>query len=453
MLAFALKRLVVLLPTLMVLSGLAFGLSQCTPGDPVLVMMPKDLNVSGEGNPQTYARNYAHAAQKLHRDKPLFYFSLTNAARPDTLHRMVERDLRKAQLSLLHENGNWPLLQEFRQHVQARAWQTGNDESIVAARRILLASRAEQVEQWLTAFAVDDKIVESWRAFTAQPQKHRLLLPALHWHGTDNQYQHWINGMLSGDFGTSIVDRQPVMDKIKPALKWTVLVNGIALVLAYLISLPLGLYMAYYVDSRFDRYTTLLLFVLFSLPSFWVATMLSNFITTPTYGMDWFPTLGVGSVDASTNWLAYLKIRGSHLFLPVFCLTYPALAYLTRQMRNAARQELDQAYVKTARLKGLNVHQILWRHVFRNALFPIITLLAGLLPSLLAGSILIELIFYLPGMGSLLIDAVRSNDWPIVMAILMMNGVLTILGILVADLLYALADPRVRLGSSQPAAV
>jgi peptide/nickel transport system permease protein len=414
--------------------------------------MPDELNVSGEGDPQSYDRNYTQTARNLGRDKPLFYFAITNAAVPDTLHRIVRRDLRQAQLGLLNENGNWPLLQEFIRRVQARAWQTGEDPKITSARLLLLADNSDKIERRLDVFPVTDPIRTSWDSFKVSPQQHRLLLPAFHWHGTDNQYHHWLGGILQGDFGTSILDRRPVLEKLKPALKWTALVNGIALLLAYLISLPLGLYMAYYVDSRFDRYATLLLFILFSLPSFWVATMLSNFITTPTYGMDWFPTLGVGKISDDTGWMAYLGIRIHHLFLPIFCLTYPALAYLTRQMRNAARLELGKAYVKTARLKGLNVHQILWRHVFRNALFPIITLLAGLLPSLLAGSILIELIFYLPGMGSLLIDAVRSDDWPIVMAILLLNGLLTILGILLADLLYRLADPRLRLGSSQPIA-
>ncbi|NJO86638.1 MAG: ABC transporter permease [Lewinella sp.] len=134
------------------------------------------------------------------------------------------------------------------------------------------------------------------------------------------------------------------------------------------------------------------------------------------------------------------------MVLPVFCLVAPALAFLSRQMRVAAVEELKQAYVLTARLKGLGVHQILWGHVLRNALFPVITLLAGLLPALLAGSVLIELIFNLPGMGGLLVEAVLASDWPVVLAVLLLNGLLTVLGLLVADLLYAVADPRLRAG-------
>ncbi len=112
-------------------------------------------------------------------------------------------------------------------------------------------------------------------------------------------------------------------------------------------------------------------------------------------------------------------------------------------MREAAINEIDKAYIKTARMKGLGVHRIIWGHVFRNASFPIITLLASLLPALLAGSVLIEIIFNLPGMGRLLVEAARNSDWPVVMAITLLNGVLTVLGILLADLGYRLADPRV----------
>ncbi|MEL6143598.1 MAG: ABC transporter permease, partial [Bacteroidota bacterium] len=181
-----------------------------------------------------------------------------------------------------------------------------------------------------------------------------------------------------------------------------------------------------------------------SIPAFWLATLLNNFFTTPAFNMDWFPTMGVGEVSENASWWEVLKTRVYYLCLPILSLVLPSLAYLSRQMRTAVLAELDKAYVKTARLKGMSVHRLLWGHVFRNALFPIITLLAGLFPAMIAGSVLVERIFNLPGMGRMLIEAALAQDWPVMLTILLFNGLLTALGILLADISYALADPRLR---------
>ncbi|MEM8585770.1 MAG: ABC transporter permease, partial [Bacteroidota bacterium] len=181
-----------------------------------------------------------------------------------------------------------------------------------------------------------------------------------------------------------------------------------------------------------------------SLPAFWIATLVSSFFTTPYYGMDWFPSMGVGRIPDGSNWLSILWIRVQHLFLPVLMLAYPSWAYLSRQMRASTIAELSKPYIRTAKLKGLSENKILRTQVLRNAIFPIITLLAGLLPTLLAGSVLIELIFNLPGMGRLLVNSTIDKDWPVVTAILIISGIATILGLLMADVLYRWADPRLR---------
>jgi len=210
--------------------------------------------------------------------------------------------------------------------------------------------------------------------------------------------------------------------------------------------------MAGYRGGRFDQITTVGLFLLFGIPSFWVATLLTNFFTTPAFGMDFFPSMGFGEIPEGASVWTTIRIRAAHLFLPVLCLAYPSWAYVSRHLRRSAVHEMDQAYVKTARLKGLSRSAILWRHVLRNASFPIITLLANILPALLAGSVLIERIFNLPGMGQLLYDAALTRDWPVVIIVVLLNGLLTAAGLLLADLAYALADPRVRLNATKPSA-
>ncbi|MEM9848821.1 MAG: ABC transporter permease, partial [Bacteroidota bacterium] len=170
------------------------------------------------------------------------------------------------------------------------------------------------------------------------------------------------------------------------------------------------------------------------------------FFTTPQYGMDIFPSIGLGSSSMEDDpfWTVFFE-RAGHLILPIFCVTYAALAFITRQMRAAMITVLSQDYIRTARAKGLNERKVIWKHAFRNALFPLITLLGSLFPSLIAGSVILEIIFNISGMGSLIFDAIFAQDWPVVYSVLMIGTMLTMLGILLADLLYAWVDPRIRL--------
>lgn len=155
------------------------------------------------------------------------------------------------------------------------------------------------------------------------------------------------------------------------------------------------------------------------------------------------PARGMGSLPSTAPFWDRFVESLSHLILPVFCLTYGSLAFISRQMRGGMLDVLQQDYIRTARAKGLGQRAVVWRHAFRNALFPIITLFASIFPAALAGSVVIESIFNIPGMGKLTISAINQQDWPLVYTILMFSALLTMIGILVADALYALLDPRV----------
>lgn len=443
MLAFAFRRLLWLAPTLLALSVLAFGLQECSPGDPVASLLPDALLQVNE-QPAAYDVLYRTTARELGRDLPPFYFTLSNRAQPDTLYRLIRKDQRAVQLELLATFGHWEAVQAYYQCLRRSAYSQQDSNSRIA-QELLLKSKPASIERSLQTLPRQHPIQQQWdRLQSSQETAYLMLLPRLRWHGKQNRYHYWLMNALKGDFGKSYLDRRSVKSKIWPALRWTALLNGLALLFAYLLAIPIGLYAAYYAGSRFDRWATWFLFLLFSLPGFWAATLLSNFLTTPVYGLDIFPTMGLGSWSENASLWENIRQRSWHLFLPLVCLTYPALAFLSRQMRSAAREELGKAYVLTAHLKGISVHRLLWGHVLRNALFPIITLLGGLLPALLAGGVLIENIFNLPGMGWLLLEAVLAKDWPVVTAVLLLNGLLTVLGLLLADVLYRLADPRLK---------
>lgn len=452
MLRYALRRLTYLPLSLFLLSLVCFGLQQITPGDPVTYLLPETSVRSSETDPRVYERTYRRAAASMGYDLPLFYFSVNNAALPDTLHRILRPQERAGLRALTLRYGNWPLVQQYFRTLRQGARGPDIPGDVQASiRRLLLQDDPERIQRQVATLAsagVANDVVRAHRELVEGAIRSHLLLPAFRWHGAANQYHRWASRMLRGDFGISYLSRRPVSAQIGRAFRRTALLNGITLLVVYLIALPLGLYAAGYRGGRFDRWSTVILFILFGLPSFWIATLLANFFTTPAYGMDWFPSMGFGDVteDASI-WTAVIT-KAKYLFLPVLCLAYPSWAYVSRHLRRSALGELQKAYVTTARLKGLSWGTILWGHVFRNASFPIITLLGGIFPALLAGSVLIEKIFNIPGMGLLLFDSAVNRDWPIVIALVLLNGILTALGLLVADLGYALADPRVQLGAA-----
>lgn len=469
MLRYVTKRLFLFLPTLLVISFFAFGLSQCTPGDPIQCYLPNNIDGRFSISPDQYERAYRRKAQELGWNKPIFYFNITSAAFPDTLHRVVIRDQRECLKKLTAQSGNWPATEKYYQQIgQLHRRIVAVPDSINSNALIRILPIPGQLYQeyepvvirslldTLQHYSAQDpylaahvkpaaaNLSERFQHWESQPQKHRLYLPAFHWYGTDNQYHHWLINFLSGDLGKSCRDGRPIFGKITDHLRWTLLINGLAILIAYVLSVPIGVYAAFHKGGRLDRFSTFMLFLLYSLPNFWVATLLVIFFTNPTYGMNWFPATGLGNISPSVPFWKKFWDVALHLVLPVFSLAYGTLAFISRQMRASVLEVINTDYIRTARAKGVPESDVIWKHSFRNALFPLITLFANVFPALLAGSIVIEKVFNIPGMGLLLIDSINSKDWQVVYAILMMAAVVTILGLLLADLLYAWIDPRVK---------
>ena len=259
------------------------------------------------------------------------------------------------------------------------------------------------------------------------------------------QYASWVSSLARFDFGDSLSgDRRPVLDKITERLPLTVGMNLTALTLTLLIAIPLGCFSAKRRGGWFDRATTLFVFIGFAMPGFWLALILMLH-----FSIEWriFPISGLTSLNYATlsAWGKTLDIA-SHLALPIFIYTFGALAGMSRFMRASMLEVLRQDYILTARAKGLPARVVIFRHALRNALLPVITLLGLSVPGLIGGSVIIESIFALPGLGQLFYQAVMSRDYPLIMGSLVLGAVLTLLGNLLADLGYGLADPRIRAG-------
>lgn len=262
-------------------------------------------------------------------------------------------------------------------------------------------------------------------------------------------FSQWLwNVVRRGDFGESVaVDPgRPVTELVAERLPVTLALNVCAILLTYLLAIPIGVMSAVHEDGWSDRVASFVLFALYSLPVMWVGLLLQAYLCEGGSGA-WalFPTRA--KVVDHDDWSVFRYV-GEVLrayALPVVCLSYSGIAGLSRYCRGSMLEVIDSDFVRTARAKGLSENRVIWEHGFRNALVTLITLFGGLLPGLIAGSVLVEYIFGIPGMGTLSIDSLSSRDYPLQMALFFFSGLLTLTGILAADLLYAVVDARIRL--------
>jgi peptide/nickel transport system permease protein len=262
------------------------------------------------------------------------------------------------------------------------------------------------------------------------------------------QYWLWLTRLSKLDFGNALTgDRRPVWDKIKERLPLTFGMNLAALALTLSLSIPIGVSAAARQNGFFDRASTVFVFFGFAMPGFWLALLLMLGL-----GIAWpvLPISGISSLDhAQMPWWRQVADTCAHLAMPMFIYVFGGLAGMSRYMRSAMLEVLRQDYILTARAKGLPERAVIYRHALRNALLPVITLLGLSVPGLIGGSVIIEQIFSLPGLGQLFYQAVMSRDYPLIMANLVLGAVLTLAGNMLADVGYAFADPRIRSGDER----
>ena len=262
------------------------------------------------------------------------------------------------------------------------------------------------------------------------------------------QYVDWLGKLVRFDFGQSLSgDHRPVWDKIRERLPLTFSMNIASLLLTLCIAIPIGLLSAYWQGGLFDRAATVLVFIGFAVPGFWLALLLMLL-----FGIHWavLPISGLTSMDfARLSFWGKTVDLARHLALPIFIYTFGSLAGLSRFMRSSMLEVLRQDYILTARAKGLPTRTVIGKHALRNALLPVITILGLSIPGLIGGSVIIESIFALPGLGQLFYQSVMARDYPLIMGNLVLGAVLTLAGNLLADVGYAVADPRIRLGRTR----
>ncbi len=259
------------------------------------------------------------------------------------------------------------------------------------------------------------------------------------------QYWSWLVRLARLDFGRSFApDGRPVLQKIAERLPVTLLLNIVELLIIVSLAVPIGMLSATRQYSLFDKVTTVFVFVGFATPDFWLALLLMILFGV---GLGWLPISGLRSL----NWeyLSFWRQQGdflSHLILPILVATFGGLAGFSRYMRQSMLEVVRQDYIQSARAKGLAEAVVIGKHALRNAMLPLVTILGLSLPGLIGGSVIVESIFAIPGMGQLMVQAVFERDYPVIMGNLVIVASLTLVANLLADLAYGVVDPRIRLG-------
>lgn len=466
---------------------MGFIISINAPGDPVERMVSAAQS-GGEIGTQSLSQiqDKIFWRKKLGLDLPVFYFSLTSFSRPDTLYKIYDRGEREALDRLIGQYGNWNEIQEYANSLNrfytalitfspdsTQVKQYDKNEISENLNQLKLGSL--ELKSSYNEMIIDAKIKKMRSIISAYPfltsfqplftnvnsayEKVRSTatvwknyIPRIAFYKTQNQYHRWLfgdkefsKGLIHLDFGTSYTTKQPISDVIFSKIGWSMFFAMLSVVLAYLVSIPVGVKAAANKGSRFDKTSSLILFMLYSMPSFWLATLLlMTFANTDV--LHWFPASGVkpptGYPDAA-GFFEKVKLSLPYIILPAICYTYSSFAFLSRTMRVSMIETIGQDYIRTARAKGLPENKVIWKHAFRNSLLPIITVFANIFPAAIGGSVIIESIFTIPGMGYETFLGIQNNNYPMIIAVFTITGFLTLVGYLISDILYAIVDPRI----------
>ena len=258
----------------------------------------------------------------------------------------------------------------------------------------------------------------------------------------DLSYLEWLKRIVTLDFGVSFIHSAPVVDVIKDNMPVSFLVAAVATVLEFMIAIPLGITAATHQYSIRDYVVTILVMIGISLPSFFFGNMLKDWLALK---LGWFPVSGLVDATASYQGVQLLIDYAYHMFIPILTIVILSIGARMRMTRTNMLEVLNSDYIRTARAKGLTEKAVINKHAFRNTLIPLVTSMAGLLPSLFSGAIITEQVFDLPGIGNIALDAMNRGDIPFIMGYNMFLALLSVLGVLLADLAYGIVDPRVKL--------
>ena len=432
MLQYTIQRILLAIPTLLGITLLSFLIMRLAPGDPVDLFLGG--GAGGEGISTDRQADMEKTRQDLRRqlglDQPLYNQYLI------WLSKLVLRveDLSEFERgALLADAVLGELADAAREDIAALEGEARKARFLDHFRRL----RPERVDDLVGSPFWQSRLFSAEGNYAYGGAGIEIL-----------QTDDW--RLVTLNLGRSFKDQERVIDHILDRLPITMEINLISLFFAYLIGVPLGILLSVKQNTAVDRLATTGTFMLWSMPSFWVGMLLILFFCNKEF-FYWFPASGIQSLNSSEDWSFWrlLTDHAHHMVLPILASSYSSFAGVSRYMRTSMLENLRLDYVRTAQAKGLRYQVVVLRHVLRNSLIPIVTLLAGLLPGMIAGSVFIETIFTIPGLGFLAFQSVIVRDYPMSMALFTIAGALSLAGILVADILLKAVDPRIEFSGVQ----
>lgn len=458
MTGYVLKRIVLVVPTLLMVMITAFFLSKLVPGDAASALLVlQGIQPDGPNAAKEYERNY----KNLKLDRPTFYFSVLPDFYPENIHQIASATKRKQVSDFLLQKFNYTDIMTY-MSVRDQCLQSASmfkNDTLIAVNVSILVFETEP-DKLKTAIhhliqnSPSDLSLEITKLKTSLDDmilnKSGLYYPKIYWHGLDNQFHMWVKNIVAGNFGISLKDGRLVWEKITSALKWTAILILLNVILSTLISIPAGLYAGYKENGWFDRISSFVWLLLYSTPVFWLASLFIIFCTSDRYStfLNIFPVPGTWYIPEGQSFFRTLGQFSGQLVLPVICLVANDIAQLSRITKNNAVEQKSKLYVTMAKSKGLNQWQILNKHILPNVLLPLITIIGGRIPAGLSGALIIEIVFNIPGMGRLMYESIFSSDWNVVFGILLIVSVFTILFMLFTDIIYAVVNPKIKTAMS-----
>ncbi|MFI5205163.1 MAG: ABC transporter permease, partial [Flavobacteriales bacterium] len=461
-----------MVPAFFVVTLIGFFFSASAPGDPVEIITG---NTASQGTMQVSRSSSAIKDSVRHQlglNLPLFYFSLGTSADPDDLYTIKSPAQRKAMKYLSRKYGSPGRVEKYfvaiQKHEDSIAvfdaprkakelagilGNAGEPDTVIESEvkklsieaavasvqtaQQLLRSLKESYQHESVDLLLDslDKTYDAsivlmpfkddakklkilFLELTVKPAESTNFIPSVEWNGAQNQYHCWLGNLFHGHFGYSYVDGQPVHTKIWEKFSRSFLLILLSVILAYLISIPAGVYSAKYKDRWLDKGFSWFSFILFSLPSYFVGTILLLVFANNSY-FAWFPESGYcdpETYDASAGFFSRMWQQLPFMVLPIITYTYGSFAFISRLVRSSMLENLNADYIRTARAKGMSENAVLWKHALRNSYLPIITLFVNIFPAAIGGSVIVESIFSYPGMGLESVSAIHHADHPMLIS-------------------------------------
>ncbi len=392
-------------------------------------------------SPDQLKREYVRLQKYYGYDLPLFYFGIERLSSYPKVYSMTPQAASFVQ-KITAQTANPESLERFMQLVDSL------DLPENQVRTLFSAQSVSGVASWWAQLGIQDQDLEkNVQALGKRKSFIRHFVPVLRWYGRSNQYDRWLSRVLQGDFGRSVVDDQPVRSKVYSAIYWTLLLNLTALVLIFTMGIVLGYFAARSNARWVSRLISVVSYIFFAVPIFWLATLMIVFFTTDDYGSwtHWFASVGVMEDCSGLSIIGCFGENFRYMILPILCLTLPSLAYIIRQVYVGITSEKKARYVLFLKSLGHPKSAIFFKRILPNALIPIITLIGQAIPALISGSVVLEIIFNIPGVGRLLYMSIFAQDWNVVMLMVLIVAVMTMLGYLVVDLLYKLVNPKIEI--------